>query len=98
MPATFQGVLVSLDLLDPLKTISLADASPDESVANILGSDEILTALLIRPCEGVPGLYAHHLGVKMCDQPNTRATRLAMSCGLLSSRFYGTVVLHRSHS
>jgi len=65
--------------------------------------------LLLRPTEDVPfTVYAYHHHLEEEDyyddydaqqrrpgRPNVRATRFAMSCGLLSARFYGDVALSR---
>jgi hypothetical protein len=52
------------------------------------------TTLLLRPSfrDQTPGLLAYSSSHEV---PNIRATRLAMACGKLSTRFYGNVLLFR---
>ncbi|EEC50940.1 predicted protein [Phaeodactylum tricornutum CCAP 1055/1] len=70
-----------------------------DKVARLLSvatSDDFQTSLLLRPSTKVPGLYAAHACTINNAQPNVRATRLSMACGLFRLRFYGNVVLWRT--
>jgi len=65
-----------------------------ETVANDLIGRSINLTLLIRPTSDAAGLYAYSSTISM--EKNTRATRLAMACGLLSIRLLGHVIMFRS--
>jgi hypothetical protein len=69
----------------------------DETIAGYIDPDSIVNViktLLLRPLEGVSGVYIHHEPSQ--TDPNIRATRLAMSCGLLSMRLRGDVIISRT--
>lgn len=58
-------------------------------------SDNVIPTLLLRQRNDTFPLYAYHDPTKYREQPNVRATRLAIACGLYSIRFHGPVVLSR---
>lgn len=60
----------------------------DEQIQNVIST------LLVRS----EGLYAHHNPTDCSSrcEPNVRATRLAMACGLFSMRLRGNVIVSRS--
>lgn len=62
-------------------------------VEDVLGRS-VKLSLLLRPSGDSAGLYAYSSAV--ATEPNIRATRLAMACGLLSLRFMGDILLIRS--
>ena len=74
----------------------------------LIEDTDFLETPLVRPREGIAGLYAYFNNVLPQQQQqqqqdshnkkshNIRATRLAMACGLLSKRFCGNVLFVRS--
>jgi len=93
-------VLVPWESSRPLQTLEIdIDHALDETLANKIAPDKhsmlnVIKTLLVRPSDHSPGLYAHHLPDQ--NQPNVRATRLAMACGLFAMRLRGDVVLSLS--
>jgi hypothetical protein len=79
-------VLVPYRDEEPLQSLDLDYKTLDDSTA------DVRKTLLLRPSDAAPGLYVHH-GV---GEPNLRATRLSMACGLFSLRLHGNVILSRS--
>lgn len=63
----------------------------DESTAFL----QIKSTLLLRPTQDRPGFVAYHLPPPFVSQqqPNRRATCLAMTCGLFRCRFFGNVLI-----
>jgi hypothetical protein len=64
------------------------------NVCSLLQDTDFLETPLSRPRDSVAGLYAYYN--TNSKENNVRATRLAMTCGLLAKRFYGDVLLVRS--
>jgi hypothetical protein len=86
------AVLVPYRDEDPLQSLDLEKETLDESVAHVLQTSEVRKTLLLRPSDVAAGLYAHHGP----GEPNLRATRLSMACGLFAVRLHGNVILSRS--
>ena len=95
-------VLVPCDESKPLSTQKLSwddGRTLQDNIQSLLGDTFYLETPLFRPQNDRAGLFAYY-NVPEQDQregkQNVRTTRLAMSCGLLSLRFWGDVVLVRS--
>jgi hypothetical protein len=86
------AVLVPYRDEEPLQSLDLEYKTLDDSVANVLHTSEVRKTLLLRPSDAAPGLYAHYGS----GEPNLRATRLSMACGLFAVRLHGNVILSRS--
>ena len=104
MTTLLSVVLVPAEDTLPLESIALEVTEEsniqdllEERVASLLGSSTKLAHLLLPGSESA-GLYVysivHTAGQKL--PKNVRATRLAMACGKLSTRFHGNVLLFRS--
>ena len=97
-------VLISDDETLPLKSMTLAiskganiEVLLEQHATSFLG-DSIKLAPLLLPGSDEAGLYVYSPvptdGTQFAK--NVRATRLAMACGRLSTRFHGSVLLFRS--
>ena len=86
------AVLVPYRDDEPLQSLDLEYETLDDGVADVLQTSEVRKTLLLRPSDAAPGLYAHHGP----GEPNIRATRLSMACGIFAARLYGNVILSRS--
>ena len=91
----------------------LGKAKDTTDLQQVVTHDDWKRTLLLRPTQSTPGVFVYHWicsneGVlKLSNSttesplvvlpPNIRATRLAMACGLLSVRLYGTVLIGRDH-
>lgn len=72
-------------------------SSFQKDIRGILEESDYLETPLLRPREGEAGLYAYYNIPNVKEgRENIRATRLAMACGLLSTRFFGPVLMVRS--
>jgi hypothetical protein len=92
-------ILVPCNIERSLETLHIKCESRtlDDIVAGHIAPDStvnVIKTLLLRPSDGVPGVYVHHDPSN--SDPNIRATRLAMACGLLSMRIKGDVVISRT--
>jgi hypothetical protein len=85
-------VLVPYRDEEPLQSLDVEYETLDDSVAGVLRTAEVRKTLLLRPSDVAPGLYVHHGS----GEPNLRATRLSMACGLFAVRLHGNVILSRS--
>jgi len=103
------AVFIPFDDSKPLENYVLQTTGTEgvtPSIQTALQGDVLETPLLrpsIREVNNttIAGLYAYHNSFSSRDgtvnrTQNIRATRLSMSCGLLSLRFHGNVVLVRS--
>jgi hypothetical protein len=95
-------VLVPFDESKPVSTQKLSwddGRTLQDNIQSLLGDTFYLQTPLFRPQNDRAGLFAYY-NVPEQDQregkQNVRTTRLAMSCGLFSLRFWGDVVLVRS--
>lgn len=86
------AVLVPYRDEELLQTVDLDCETLDDSVADVLQTSEVRKTLLLRPSDAAPGLYVHHGP----GEPNLRATRLSMACGIFAARLHGNVILSRS--
>jgi hypothetical protein len=86
------AVLVPYRDEEPLHIVDLECGKLDDCVADVLQTSEVRKTLLLRPSDAAPGLYAHHGP----GEPNLRATRLSMACGIFAARLHGNVILSRS--
>jgi len=97
-------VVIPADETLPLESSTLkvpetknVEVSLEQSVSSLLGDSTKLAPLLL-PGSDTAGLYVFSIvpaGGQVLAK-NTRATRLAMACGSLSTRFRGNVLLFRS--
>jgi hypothetical protein len=95
-------ILVPCDESKPMSTQKLSwddGRTLQDNIQLLLGDTFYLETPLFRPQNDRAGLFAYY-NVPEQDQregkQNVRTTRLAMSCGLFSLRFWGDVVLVRS--
>jgi hypothetical protein len=95
-------VHVPFDESKPMSTQKLSwygGRTLQDNIQSLLGETFYLETPLFRPQNDRAGLFAYY-NVPEQDQregkQNVRATRLAMSCGLFSLRFWGDVILVRS--
>jgi hypothetical protein len=86
------AVLVPYRDEEPLQSLDLEYKTLDDCVADVLQTSEVRKTLLLRPSDVAAGLYAHHGP----GEPNLRATRLSMACGIFAARLHGNVILSRS--
>jgi hypothetical protein len=99
---TISVVLIPFDESKPLEKHQVSwdedNESFQSSIKALLGDTDFLETPLLRPRESVAGLYAYYNVPDTLTEreANVRATRLSMACGLLSRRFWGTVLLVRS--
>ena len=96
MSGQITAVLVSADESSPLHLLSIFYEGLEDEIASILScnsSMDLEKELLLRPCDNCPGLYAYHNDApERNKQPNIRATRLSMACGLFSYRICGNIL------
>lgn len=75
-----------------------SDNDGDEDEQDLAAIDDRVEVPLLRPFGDSPGLYAYYRSTKVAtNEPNARATRLAMACGLMSIRFRGNLVVARAN-
>ena len=100
---TISVILVPVVPTEALRSLDVSWDNPDcdsfsKDIRQFLDQSDYLETPLLRPRHGVAGLYAYHnIPDDKQGQQNLRATRLAMACGLLSSRLYGPILLVRSY-
>lgn len=105
MTSPLSLVVIPADEANPIESIILEvsgdenfEGSLEERVSSLLGSSTKLAPLLLPASTDEPGLYVYSFVPTSGNQlaKNVRATRLAMACGNLGTRFHGDVLLFRS--
>lgn len=91
--SSFSSILIPSDESRDLQCIRMESHRIEAIVEEFLGRS-VKLSLLSRPSGDSAGLYAYSSAT--ATEPNVRATRLAMACGLLSLRFMGDILLIRS--
>lgn len=98
-------VVVPADETLPLESLTLEiqegeniEVLLEQRATSFLGDSIKLAPLLLPSGDGDAGLYVYSIVPESGQQlaRNVRATRLAMACGNLSTRFHGDVLLFRS--